>query len=264
MTRITVPIDFSPHSGAALRWAEFWQARTGAVVTVLHCRPFEAPPAFTLEQVDDLAAQAVQSEVQVRDEVAAFVEAQVGHAVDWTIHVAEGDPVPAIREVSADADLIIMGTHGRHGLQRWMLGSVAEAMVHAATRPVLVVHGGQRPPRLARVQVAWHRASRDATALRAATEIAAGFGAEVTAVHVREPHDAPDGTPADVRLIEREGKPAETLLSTAAELDADLLVLASSPKPFLDLTIVPPTIVQVLQFGAVPALVLPPAVKGDS
>ena len=48
---IIVPVDFSPHSGAAVRWAAYWQQHTGAKVTVLHTRQFDAPPSFTLDQL---------------------------------------------------------------------------------------------------------------------------------------------------------------------------------------------------------------------
>jgi nucleotide-binding universal stress UspA family protein len=40
-----------------------------------------------------------------------------------------------------DADLIVIGTHGRKGLARALLGSVAENVVRTATRPVLTIHG---------------------------------------------------------------------------------------------------------------------------
>lgn len=43
----------------------------------------------------------------------------------------------------ADADLIVMGTSGRHGLRRLLLGSVAESLLRAADRPVLLVRHGE-------------------------------------------------------------------------------------------------------------------------
>jgi len=265
---IVVPIDFSPHSGAAVRWAAYWQERTGAQVTVLHCRPFEAPPAFTMDQVDDLVQQAAQSETRVRDEVIAFVQQQVGRTVPWETRVAEEDPVPLILEQYGDADLIIMGTHGRHGLQRWMLGSVAESMLHAAKCPVLVVHQAEEPPRLSRILVAMHHTERDAMALHTAAEIATMFRADLFTVHVVEPHALHAervSVPASIdnlplQHVERSGKPAEQILTTAGELGADLVVMSVTPKRFLDIAILPPTITQVLQFGSLPVLVLPTAV----
>jgi nucleotide-binding universal stress UspA family protein len=53
-----------------------------------------------------------------------------------------GDPVDIINETAAEvgADLIVMTTHGRTGVARWLLGSVAESVVRTATVPVLTIH----------------------------------------------------------------------------------------------------------------------------
>lgn len=61
--------------------------------------------------------------------------------VAWTTHVQISDPVHAITQLATDvqANLIIVGTHGRKGLARFLLGSVAEGVVRHAPCPVLVV-----------------------------------------------------------------------------------------------------------------------------
>ena len=53
-----------------------------------------------------------------------------------------GDPVDIINETAKEvgADLIVMTTHGRTGVARWLLGSVAEQVVRTATVPVLTIH----------------------------------------------------------------------------------------------------------------------------
>ena len=55
----------------------------------------------------------------------------------------QGMPFEEVNSVAAevDADLIILGTHGRRGLSRALLGSVAESVIRTATRPVLTIHG---------------------------------------------------------------------------------------------------------------------------
>jgi nucleotide-binding universal stress UspA family protein len=55
----------------------------------------------------------------------------------------EGVPWEEITKVAdeVDADIIVIGTHGRKGLARALLGSVAENVVRTATRPVLTIHG---------------------------------------------------------------------------------------------------------------------------
>lgn len=269
--QIVVPIDFSPHSGAAVCWAAYWQQQTGAQVTVLHCRQFEAPPAFTLEQVDELARRATDADAQAREEVAAFLQEQLGHANAWTIHVKEGDPVHLIIEHCDCADLIIMGTHGRHGLQRWMLGSVAEAMIKAAKIPVLVVRqtAGQTQEtlKMAHLLAPINHTTADRVTLAYATGIATLFDAELASLYVSDPHERPGQQEASsdnlagmpIQHIVRSGKTAEQILMTAKELSANLLILSMTPKRFLDMDILPSTVTQVLQYSEVPVLVVPPA-----
>ncbi len=48
-------------------------------------------------------------------------------------------PAVAIREAEKDYDMVIMGTHGRHGFKRLMLGSVAEGVLRSATKPYLMI-----------------------------------------------------------------------------------------------------------------------------
>jgi len=53
--------------------------------------------------------------------------------------VMKGDPVPVISDVSKDFDLVVVGSHGREGLDRFLLGSVSHAIVHHVDCPVLVI-----------------------------------------------------------------------------------------------------------------------------
>lgn len=263
--QIIVPIDFSPHSAAALRWAALWQAKSGAFVTVLHCRNYEAPPTFTLDQVDALARQAARSENSVRHEVSEFIKKQLGKMPDWEILVKEGDPVHLISEACSCADMIIMGTHGRHGLKRWMLGSVAEAMLLTAKIPVMVVHQSDSPIQLSRLLVAINGSERDALALAQAADVARTFTAEIYSVHVAESASAAALEIAKNNTlvhIERSGKAAEEILLTAQEISADVLMLAVTHKRFLDIGTLPNVISKLLQYGTMPALLLPPDMKG--
>lgn len=51
----------------------------------------------------------------------------------------EGKPTDTILQEAKNCDLIVMGTHGRSGLDRWMLGSVTDAVLHRSEKPVLVL-----------------------------------------------------------------------------------------------------------------------------
>lgn len=65
----------------------------------------------------------------------------VRSTICWTTHLRESYPTVAIVQLAADipADIVVVGTHGRRGLARFLLGSVAEGVVRLAPCPVLVV-----------------------------------------------------------------------------------------------------------------------------
>ncbi len=75
------------------------------------------------------------------DAVAGVLERAAEAGVDAASEVLVGEPGGAIRGYAADtdADLIVVGTHGRGGIRRAVLGSVAERVLRGADRPVLVV-----------------------------------------------------------------------------------------------------------------------------
>ena len=62
--------------------------------------------------------------------------------VPLSSHVEQGDPREVILDVARDklVNLIVMGTHGRKGIARMLIGSVTEAVIRAADVPVLTVH----------------------------------------------------------------------------------------------------------------------------
>lgn len=91
-----------------------------------------------LDVLKDLLHEAIQREIRNRGElkVAAVVA-----------HVAIGAPARAIADLAAqlDADTVVVGTHGRRGLKRALLGSVAEEVVRVAGCPVIVVRPKEHP-----------------------------------------------------------------------------------------------------------------------
>ena len=146
MNRILVATDFSADSDAAIDAALDFARTTDAKVTLLHVA--EPPPYST----PDLGMYVPAPEV-VKDVVAAArlaLEARKaryaerGVAVDIALVV--GAPAAQIVRYAADHgfDLIVVGSHGRRGFRRFMLGSVAEAVVRTADRAVLTVH--PQPP----------------------------------------------------------------------------------------------------------------------
>ena len=145
ITRILVPVDFSPHADRALRYAATLARRLGAKLALVHVveDPF-VTGAWTCEIY-------VPSFQEVRDQLIADAErklaalrvsgAAMGVPVEAT--VTTGWPVQAIIDHAAQGgfDLIVMGTHGRTGLSHAVMGGVAERVLRRAPCPVLIVRG---------------------------------------------------------------------------------------------------------------------------
>jgi nucleotide-binding universal stress UspA family protein len=78
-------------------------------------------------------------------QLAAAIRACHGSGVQATGELVEGVPHARIAELSKQAELIVMGTHGRTGLPRLLLGSVAERVLRTAHCPVLTVPAPEEP-----------------------------------------------------------------------------------------------------------------------
>jgi nucleotide-binding universal stress UspA family protein len=144
--RILVATDLSDPSLPALGAAKREAARTGAPVTALYC--VEPPVAVIGPEYGVMLAQPIQLEnaAEVRGRAAealASAAQQVGLEADQ--RVVEGSPASTILQTAKelDAALIVIGTRGRTGLRRMVLGSVAESVIHGASCSVLAVRLGE-------------------------------------------------------------------------------------------------------------------------
>lgn len=141
-----VPYDFSDHARSALDVAVDLAGRLGARIHLLHV---VQPPTYAYPGIAGGIGPTIdlrevrQSASQALAEVVGRVAA--GSSVAIEPHVVEGLTIPeTIHELArqVDADLIVMGTHGRTGLAHAFLGSVAERTLRGAPAPVLSVQAG--------------------------------------------------------------------------------------------------------------------------
>jgi nucleotide-binding universal stress UspA family protein len=138
------PTDFSDSSAAAFRLACSLAKERGARLLVLHVYP---PPIAHGEVVARRQPNGFHQ--QLWDELHSVQPEDPAVTVDYWLR--EGNPVAEILNLAGDeaADLIVLGTHGRTGLGRLLMGSVAEQVVRGAACPVLTVkvpHGEAAPP----------------------------------------------------------------------------------------------------------------------
>jgi nucleotide-binding universal stress UspA family protein len=123
--KVVVPMDFSPGAEHALRFALEVVGAGAATVTVYHV----VPDLHVLDPLFDRG----HPPVETLDVIRRKAEARV--VVD------EGDAAEKITQFAAErgADLLVLATHGRTGVQHFFLGSVTEHVLRGVSCPVLIV-----------------------------------------------------------------------------------------------------------------------------
>jgi nucleotide-binding universal stress UspA family protein len=136
MSRIVVGVDGSAASVRALGWALGQARATGGVVEAVIA--WDIPTSYgagpTVADGEDLAGAAQQALAAAVDGVSS---AYPGVAVQR--RVLRGHPAAVLVDQTKDADLLVVGSHGRGGFAGVLLGSVSQQCVHHATCPVVVV-----------------------------------------------------------------------------------------------------------------------------
>jgi nucleotide-binding universal stress UspA family protein len=137
---VLTPVDLSEFSRPLLRAARDLTASFNASLDLLHVvEPLPFPvPLVGAVTIHDLIPDPIE---QSRRQLDRLVETSGGLPVSISTHVAEGHAAITIVEEAErnDADLIVMSSHGRTGLERVMLGSVTARVVRRASCPVCVV-----------------------------------------------------------------------------------------------------------------------------
>jgi nucleotide-binding universal stress UspA family protein len=143
-TNLLVPIDFSEHSAIALRLAVRMARANRGHLTLLHVGlapgvgsydlgGYGVPVPDTLVRLHEEAAQ--EQEHALRK----LGREEIPDDVAWRVVTREGAaPDEVLAEAREGYDLLVMGTHGRGGLQRAFLGSVTERVLRSSPIPVLV------------------------------------------------------------------------------------------------------------------------------
>lgn len=152
--RILVPVDFSACSHVALEHATTFALRFGASIELLHVWEL---PAFSGAALPEVVVNMPEGGDAT---LHSFVESRAKRAMESLVttlerrgvtqargHLEMGHPANTIVEVAKEGgfDLIVMGTHGRRGFSRLLMGSVAERVVQRAPCPVLTVRTPDEP-----------------------------------------------------------------------------------------------------------------------
>jgi nucleotide-binding universal stress UspA family protein len=136
LKNILFATDFSPSAEAALPYALGLARQYGARLHGLHVR---FPATYPIVGPEGMPQVLEAAEEQAKFEAEQIHEMLAG--IPHQVTVAEGDLWPLVSEIGArdGADLVVMGTHGRKGVSRALLGSAAEEIFRKAMCPVLTV-----------------------------------------------------------------------------------------------------------------------------
>ncbi|MBU0595501.1 universal stress protein [Candidatus Bipolaricaulota bacterium] len=138
--RIVVATDGSECSERAVSYAAWLARRLSAKVHVLFVSETNfAGPWYYYVLDDEVSAKIMRKGKAIADK--AVRSLRDGGVADVESHVEEGHPGDIIPEMAKrlDADLIVMGTHGRRGLERALMGSVAREVANTTSVPLLLV-----------------------------------------------------------------------------------------------------------------------------
>ena len=140
-SKILMPADGSKGAELAIKHGLELAKLTGAEVTFIHVleNPLAAGyvatanMAYSAELYEDLRRSANEL---LENAVSLAREAGVSSK---GLLIEDVDPVKAIHDAEKDHDLVVMGTHGRRGFNRWMFGSVAEGALRQGSKPFLLI-----------------------------------------------------------------------------------------------------------------------------
>jgi nucleotide-binding universal stress UspA family protein len=288
--RILCPIDLSDFSRPALAHATALARLSEADVVVLHVFAAFMPPA-TLGTYPAWMLQVPEARDTIAQELRSMLEPYTTIGTPLRLHTAAGDPAGEIVRHASElqADLIVMGTHGRGGFDRFTLGSVTEKVLRKAPCPVLTL-----PPGAASSAATLdYRSILCPTDFSPSSERGVEFAlsmarrshATVTILHVIETVDedadttdrkTPIGDHARPRCEEEEalhsrvathvqpsdriselittGKPHRAILRVANDCRADLIVIGVRGRGPVDLTLFGSTTNQVVRRAVCPVI----------
>jgi nucleotide-binding universal stress UspA family protein len=285
---ILCPIDFSEFSVRAyqhaLSLAEHYRARLVAQHVV---ELWRYPYADYAASVGDYERFSQALREGGREQLEEFVKNHTHDEIQPEIVVHEGIAPDSILSFAQaeKTDVIVMGTHGRRGFDRLMLGSVTDRVMRRAPCPVLAVGKSSHDSvasdeerhrrHLSRILYCTDFSDNSERALNYALSARAEYDAELTMLHVLEEVSPPAkkeqaiATAKDeleklipsegrktpkIKTAVRIGKPYEQIIQLALEAQIDMVAMAVRGRGALDLAVFGSTTYRVLQLGPCPVL----------
>src|SRR5215510_545479 len=185
--KILCPVDFFPASDAAVNYATELAGNYEANVQLLHVI---TPVAVgTYEYAIDMTGIMESWEERAAEEMTKLAARVKEAGVEVEFEVRVGDVYEEIKEAieKLKPDIIVMGTHGRRGVQRWFMGSTTERLLRHSPVPLITISStGQKPssPSFKRILVTTDFSDGTADALAYAFSVAQENESQITLLHV--------------------------------------------------------------------------------
>ncbi|MGH9358235.1 MAG: universal stress protein [Terriglobia bacterium] len=282
--QILCPVDFSEVSKKAFEYAVSLAQRYKAKLYVQHS--IEPVTVFSYESFPGWSEMYEILKSGAETSMSELMSLPGSQAVHPEPSILVGTPSESILNFAEkkSIDLIVMGSHGRRGMDRFVMGSVTDRVLRKAKCPVLAVRkpahdfikpGSEDAVQLRKITLGTDFSDHALRAFDYALSLAMEYQAELTLVHVLEdiPHDKelqPEidrltremeaAIPADasnwctVKTVVRIGKPYQEIIQLATESQADLIVLGIRGRNALDIALFGSTTHRVLQLGPCPVL----------
>ena len=211
---VLVPVDFSDLARNAFAHGAAIARRFDARLTALYVSPFYAPPehwrTLSIPPLDLDRRRALEKELR------EFASSSGASSAEANTIVREGDPAREVLSYASAAhvDLVVLGTHGRRGFQRWVVGSVTNRVTRNADCMVLVVPPGAAAKDSPRVLCAVDLTESSDETIERAAAFARSMSAHLTVFHVV---DGPHGYEPWVLTGQTHEQARAALVETARE-----------------------------------------------
>ncbi len=272
--RILLPTDLSELALSAFPWAVTLAERFKAQIDVLFADPFGDPIDLAGGGYSVTDPERIESMKELaRRSVSTQVADQLPDGIEHTVTIDVDAPYRSIVRHAENADLVVMGTHGRSGWKRALLGSVTETVLRETETPLLTIRakeGEHREARFSRIVCPVNYTEMANTALMHAVVLAEVFDTEILVVHVIEDVDSGDKATASERLeawippsiasrmkhqrLVLKGDPAEEVVDLARRENADLVIVGAQHRTFSDTTVIGVTTERVTRHAPCPVL----------
>jgi nucleotide-binding universal stress UspA family protein len=286
---ILVPLDGSERAAGALPFAEDLCRRLGSEIALLRVPlatglPYAPAPGYIPAEVYQ---QMIDDQERLAQEYLERVAAEMRRrGLGAQVHLSHGDPAMAIIDAfpALRVSMVVMTTHGRTGLARLALGSVADRVVRKGGVPVLLVRSfaAQELSRALRGALVPLDGSplAEAALFTVALQLAGPVLREITLVRVVDPRDSAEGAQvADeyleairtqfverlngrecaVMTLTRIGEPAASILACAHERASDLILMSTQGEAGLRRLAFGSVTDRLLNDGDLPMLLMRPA-----